>query len=76
MGAAVDRQALTLVKVGGAVVEDPASLAALLASFAAMPGLKVLVHGGGRAATKVAEALGIESRMVGGRRVTDEKTLV
>ena len=75
MGAAADKQALTLVKVGGAVVEDPVSLSALLASFAAMPGLKVLVHGGGRAATKVAEALGIESRMVGGRRVTDEKTL-
>ena len=74
MGAA-DKQALTLVKVGGAVVEDPASLSALLASFAALPGLKVLVHGGGRSATRVSEALGIESRMVAGRRVTDEKTL-
>ncbi|MBQ3722948.1 MAG: acetylglutamate kinase [Bacteroidales bacterium] len=71
----MDKELLQVVKVGGAVVEDPASLSALLASFAAMPGLKVLVHGGGRAATRVAEALGIESRMVGGRRVTDEKTL-
>ena len=69
------KQALTLVKVGGAVVEDPVSLASLLSDFASLPGLKVLVHGGGRAATKVAEALGIESKMVGGRRVTDDRTL-
>ena len=69
------KELLQVVKVGGAVVEDPASLAALLASFAALPGLKVLVHGGGRSATRVSEALGIESRMVAGRRVTDEKTL-
>lgn len=75
MDTAKNKQALTLVKVGGAVVEDSASLAALLKDFAALPGLKVLVHGGGRAATKVSEALGIESKMVGGRRVTDEKTL-
>ena len=66
---------LSVVKVGGAVVEDAASLAALLASFSALPALKVLVHGGGRAATRLCEALGIESRMVAGRRVTDEKTL-
>ncbi len=75
MGTAMEKQALTLVKVGGAVVEDPASLASLLSGFAALPGLKVLVHGGGRAATRVSEALGIESKMVNGRRVTDEKTL-
>ena len=65
----MERKPLTLVKVGGAVVEDAASLSALLSAFSALPGLKVLVHGGGRAATKVAEALGIESKMVGGRRV-------
>ena len=71
----MERKPLTLVKVGGAVVEDAASLSALLSAFSALPGLKVLVHGGGRAATKVAEALGIESKMVGGRRVTDDRTL-
>ena len=75
MGTVMEKQDLTLVKVGGAVVEDPASLAGLLSGFAALPGLKVLVHGGGRAATRVSEALGIESKMVNGRRVTDEKTL-
>ena len=71
----MERQLLTLVKVGGAVVEDAASLSTLLSGFAALPGLKVLVHGGGRAATRVSEALGIESKMVNGRRVTDDKTL-
>ena len=69
------KEQLQVVKVGGAVVEDPASLAGLLSAFAALPGRKVLVHGGGRSATHLASALGIESRMVGGRRITDEKTL-
>ena len=47
----------------------------LLASFAAIPGRKVLVHGGGRSATAMASRLGIESRMVGGRRITDKAML-
>ena len=66
---------LTIVKVGGAVVEDEAALDRLLAGFAAIEGRKVLVHGGGRRATAVARRLGIESRMVNGRRVTDRDTL-
>ncbi|MBO5538426.1 MAG: acetylglutamate kinase [Prevotella sp.] len=66
---------LTIIKVGGAVVEDEAQLSQLLRNFAAIPGNKVLVHGGGRRATKVAAALGIESKMVGGRRITDEQML-
>lgn len=66
---------LTLVKVGGAIVEDDASLQKLLDKFAHIPGLKVLVHGGGRSATKLAEQLGIAQTMIGGRRVTDADTL-
>ena len=62
---------LTIVKVGGAIVEDPERLNELLDNFAAIEGAKVLVHGGGRRATKVAAALGIESKMVNGRRITD-----
>lgn len=69
------KEKLTIVKVGGAIVEDEARLAQLLADFAAIPGRKVLVHGGGRRATKVAAALGIESHMVGGRRITDADML-
>lgn len=66
---------VTIVKVGGAVVEDNEQLAQLLTDFAAIPGKKVLVHGGGRRATKVAAALGIESKMVNGRRITDARML-
>lgn len=66
---------LTLVKVGGGIVEDAASLSNLLDKFARIEGLKVLVHGGGRSATKIAEQLGIQQTMIGGRRITDAETL-
>lgn len=66
---------LTIVKVGGAVVEDESQLSQLLANFSAIPSKKLLVHGGGRRATKVASELGIESKMINGRRITDAKML-
>lgn len=68
-------QPLNIIKVGGAVVEDDASLTDLLHTFALLPGSKVLVHGGGRAATQVAAKMGIESRMVEGRRITNADML-
>lgn len=61
---------LSVIKVGGKIVEEEASLQALLSDFTALPGRKALVHGGGRSATRVATLLGIESEMVNGRRVT------
>jgi acetylglutamate kinase len=69
------KERLTVVKVGGAVVEDEAQLIQLLKDFSAIEGRKVLVHGGGRRATQVAAQLGIESKMVGGRRITDADML-
>ena len=69
------KERLTIVKVGGAIVEDEAQLTALLRDFTAIEGLKILVHGGGRRATKVAAQLGIETQMVGGRRITDAPML-
>ena len=66
---------LIIVKVGGKIVEEPASLKQLLVDFSRIEGHKVLVHGGGRSATALATRLGIESTMVNGRRVTDEETL-
>ena len=66
---------ITIVKVGGAVVEDPAQLSLLLEGFKQIGGAKILVHGGGRRATKVAAQLGIESHMVNGRRITDADML-
>ena len=69
------KEKLTIVKVGGAVVEDEAQLTQLLKDFAAIEGAKILVHGGGRRATKVAAALGIETKMIDGRRITDAEML-
>ena len=66
---------INIIKVGGGVVEDATSLASLLEQFASMSGRKVLVHGGGRLATSMAASLGIESKMVGGRRITDAEML-
>lgn len=66
---------ITVIKVGGAVVEDEAQLTLLLKDFSAIKGRKVLVHGGGRRATKVAAQLGIETQMVNGRRITDASML-
>lgn len=69
------REKITVIKVGGKIVEEEASLTALLDRFAAIDGRKVLIHGGGRSATRIAGLLGIESRMVDGRRITDSETL-
>lgn len=69
------KEKLTLIKVGGKIVEEEATLQSLLSDFAAIDGRKVLVHGGGRSATKLAARLGIESQMVNGRRITDAETL-
>lgn len=66
---------LTVIKVGGKIVEEPESLQDLLDRFCAIPGYKILVHGGGRSATKIAAQLGIESQMVNGRRITDAPML-
>lgn len=69
------KEKLTVIKVGGKIVEEEASLQQLLHDFASVDGYKVLVHGGGRSATKIASQLGIESKMVNGRRITDAETL-
>ena len=69
------KEKLTIIKVGGKIVEESESLGNLLDRFAAIEGRKLLIHGGGRSATRMAERLGIESRMVNGRRITDEATL-
>lgn len=66
---------LTIIKVGGKIVEDAVTLQHLLKDFTALPGAKLLVHGGGRSATYIASKLGVESQMVDGRRITDAETL-
>jgi acetylglutamate kinase len=66
---------LTIIKAGGKIVENPESLKAFLKNFALIAGNKMLIHGGGRSATQIAERLGIETKMIDGRRITDEETL-
>lgn len=66
---------INVIKVGGKIVEEPDTLHSLLESFSKIDGAKALVHGGGRSATRIATLLGIESKMVDGRRITDAETL-
>lgn len=65
---------LFIVKIGGNVVDNPASLRQFLATFAAITQPRILIHGGGKIATRIGEQLGIESHYVNGRRITDEAT--
>jgi acetylglutamate kinase len=66
---------LTIVKVGGAVLEDPATLNDFLDHFTAISKKKILIHGGGRAATQLSKQLGIKTQMIEGRRITDAETI-
>lgn len=66
---------LKVVKIGGNIVDNPEKLDKFIADFARLEGRKILVHGGGKVATTISKSLGIQTQMVGGRRVTDEETL-
>ena len=66
---------INVVKIGGNVVDNPAALTAFLRDFATLKGPKILVHGGGKEATRLSTTLGIETKMIDGRRVTDRQTL-
>ncbi|OJJ14846.1 acetylglutamate kinase [marine bacterium AO1-C] len=66
---------LTIVKVGGGILEDQAKLKALVKNFADIEGKKILVHGGGKTATQMADRLGIKTQMVEGRRITSTEML-
>lgn len=68
-------QSLTVIKIGGNIVDDESALNAFLDIYARIEGPKVLVHGGGKLATRMAAQLGIETQMVNGRRITDEAML-
>lgn len=68
-------KSLKVIKIGGNVIDNPESLQQFIADFAMLQGPKILVHGGGKIATKLAQDLGIESKMVEGRRITDGESL-
>ena len=69
------KQKLSIVKIGGNIVDNREALHAFLSDFSQLKGMKVLVHGGGVMASKMAKELGIETKMVNGRRITDSETL-
>jgi len=66
---------LCVIKIGGNVIDNSENLYRFLKDFTALPGEKILVHGGGKVATQLSETLGIESKLVDGRRITDIETL-
>ncbi len=66
---------ITVVKIGGNIVDHPENLDAFIKKFSALEGKKALVHGGGKVATQISKALGIETQMINGRRVTDAETV-
>lgn len=66
---------LYVIKIGGNIIDDEAKLASFLEDFAAIGEKKILVHGGGKLATRMAEQLGVEQQLVDGRRITDAETL-
>lgn len=66
---------LTVVKIGGNIIDDEDRLEVFLASFAALPGARILVHGGGKIATQLAEQLHVPQQILDGRRITDSETL-
>jgi len=69
------KQKLRIVKIGGNVINDRKQLQSFLKDFSDMDSLKILVHGGGKRATELADSLGLQTKMIGGRRVTDEANL-
>ena len=69
------KERLSIVKIGGNIVDNAEALKAFLADFQRLEGRKLLVHGGGVMASKMASQLGIETKMVQGRRITDRETL-
>lgn len=66
---------LSIVKIGGNIIEDSAGLVQFLQLFARLPNPKILVHGGGKRATEMANKMGVNSPIIGGRRITDEQGL-
>src|SRR6059058_4352623 len=66
---------LFVIKIGGNIIDDEKKLSSFLKDFASIEEKKILVHGGGKLATKLASQLGVEQRMIDGRRITDAETL-
>ena len=71
----MSKPSLAVIKIGGNIIDDEQKLKSFLASLAALPGARILVHGGGKLATRLAAELNLPQQMIEGRRVTDAETL-
>lgn len=69
------RESINIIKIGGNIIDDEQKLSSFLKDFSSIKSKKLLIHGGGKLATKLAEQLGIKQQMIDGRRITDEQTL-
>ncbi|MDI5897702.1 acetylglutamate kinase [Flavobacterium yafengii] len=70
-----NKKPVTLIKIGGNIIDNPTELSQFLSDFSKIEGYKVLVHGGGKSATKMAESIGLVPQMIDGRRITDAAML-
>ena len=70
-----NKQSLSIIKIGGNIIDNPTELSQFLADFSKIKGNKILVHGGGKSATKMAQSIGLTPQMIDGRRITDKPML-
>ena len=70
-----NKKPVTLIKIGGNIIDNPTELKQFLSDFSKIEGYKILVHGGGKSATKMAESIGLAPQMIDGRRITDAAML-
>lgn len=69
------KQKLHIIKIGGNIINNSETLSTFLKDFSELKGFKILVHGGGKKATELANTIGLEPKMIGGRRITDQANL-
>ncbi len=74
-GEGLRKETLYIIKIGGNIIDDEEKLSSFLKDFAKIEGRKILVHGGGKIATRIGDSLGIKSKYVDGRRITDADTI-
>jgi acetylglutamate kinase len=70
-----NKPSLSIIKIGGNIIDNPTELSQFLADFSKIEGNKILVHGGGKSATKMAQSMGLTPKMIDGRRITDQPML-
>ena len=70
-----NKKSVTVIKIGGNIIDDSKELKQFLTDFSIIEGYKVLVHGGGKSATKMAQSIGLVPQMIDGRRITDAPML-